>query len=173
VDDRLILMGVIGKPHGVRGQVRVNVFAQEPEALETYTLTDRKGRCFALEWAHENVAWLSEITPAGKRRITDRNEAETLTNVEFFAPRSALPEPDEEEFYLADLIGLEARDAAGTAIGKVSNVLDYGAGASLELSPGGRLIPFTKASVPAINVGSGFVVVVPPAEVEVRGEAEK
>ncbi|HYP64298.1 MAG TPA: hypothetical protein VEQ16_10430, partial [Acidocella sp.] len=97
MDDRLILMGVIGKPHGVRGQVRVNVFAEGPEALETYTLTDRKGRQFVLEWAHENVASLSLVTPAGQRRITDRNEAETLTNVELFAPRSALPETEEEE----------------------------------------------------------------------------
>jgi 16S rRNA processing protein RimM len=173
VDDRLILMGVIGKPHGVRGQLRVNVFAGEPEALETYTLTDRKGRRFALEWAHENVAALSEVTAAGKRRITDRNEAETLVNVELFVPRSALPETDEEEFYLSDLIGLEARDETGKAVGRVSNVLDYGAGASLELAPGGRLIPFTKASVPAVNIGNGFVVVIPPAEVEVREGAEE
>jgi 16S rRNA processing protein RimM len=170
VDDRLILMGVIGKPHGVRGQLRVNVFAEEPEALETYTLTDRKGRQFALEWAHENVASLSEVTPAGKRRITDRNEAETLVNVELFAPRSALPETEEDEFYLTDLIGLEARDEAGKAIGKVTNVLDYGAGASLELAPGGILLPFTKACVPSVNIGGGFVTVVLPVEVEVRGE---
>ena len=172
MDDRLILMGVIGKPHGVRGQLRVNVFAEEPEALETYTLTDRKGRQFALEWAHENVATLSEITAAGKRRITDRNEAETLVNVELFTPRSALPETEEEEFYLSDLIGLEARDEAGKAVGKVTNVLDYGAGASLELAPGGILLPFTKACVPSVNIGSGFVVVVPPVEVEVRGAEE-
>ena len=171
MDDRLILMGVIGKPHGVRGQVRVNVFAEEPEALETYTLTDHKGRRFALEWTHENVAWLSEVTAAGKRRITDRNEAETLTNVELFTPRSVLPETDEDEFYMADLIGLEARDVAGKAIGKVSNVLDYGAGASLEISPGGRLFPFTKATVPAVDIGCGFVVIVPPAEIEVREES--
>jgi 16S rRNA processing protein RimM len=171
VDDRMILMGVIGKPHGVRGQLRVNVFAEEPEALETYTLTDRKGRRFALEWAHENVATLSEVTPAGRRRIADRNEAETLTNVELFAPRSALPETEEDEFYLADLIGLEARDEAGNAIGTVNNVLDYGAGASLELAPGGRLLPFTKACVPVVNLGNGFVVVVPPVEVE-GGAAE-
>jgi 16S rRNA processing protein RimM len=168
VDGRLILMGVIGKPHGVRGQLRVNVFSEEPEALETYTLTDRKGRRFALEWAHENVATLSEVTAAGKRRITDRNEAEALVNVELFVPRAELPDTEEEEFYLADLIGLEARDEAGKAIGKVANVLDYGAGASLELSPGGVLLPFTKACVPSVNIGNGFVVVVPPAEIEVR-----
>jgi 16S rRNA processing protein RimM len=169
VEDRLILMGVIGKPHGVRGQLRVNVFAEEPEALETYTLTDRKGRRFALEWAHENVASLSEVTAAGKRRITDRNEAETLVNVELFVSRSVLPDTDDEEFYLTDLIGLEARDESGKAIGTVSNVLDYGAGASLELAPGGQLLPFTKACVPVVNLGNRFVVVIPPVEVEGGG----
>jgi 16S rRNA processing protein RimM len=171
VDDRLILMGVIGKPHGVRGQVRVNVFAEEPEALEAYTLTDRKGRQFVLAWAHENVASLSLVTPSGHRRITDRNEAETLTNMELFVPRAVLPDTEEEEFYLADLIGLEARDAAGQAIGRVANVLDYGAGASLELSPGARLVPFTKACVPVVSIGGGFLTVIPPIEVE--GGAEK
>lgn len=170
MDDRLILMGVIGKPHGVRGQVRVNVFAEEPEALENYTLTDRRGRRFALEWAHENVASLSEVTPAGKRRITDRGEAETLTNMELFVPRSALPETEEEEFYLADLIGLEARDEAGQVIGKVANVLDYGAGASLEISPGGRILPFTKACVPVVSVSGGFLTVIPPVELEAGAE---
>lgn len=171
MDDRLILMGVIGKPHGVRGQVRVNVFAEGPEALETYTLTDRKGRQFVLEWAHENVASLSLVTPAGQRRITDRNEAETLTNVELFAPRSALPETEEEEFYHADLIGLEARDEAGQVVGRVANVLDYGAGTSLEISPGERLIPFTRACVPVVSVSQGFVTVIPPAEVEAKAES--
>jgi len=171
VDDRLILMGVIGKPHGVRGQVRVNVFAEDPESLAAYTLTDRKGRQFALEWAHENAAWISEVTPKGKRRIADRNEAETLTNVELFIPREALPEAEEEEFYFADLIGLQARGEAGEEIGHIANVLDYGAGVSLEIMPGGKLIPFTKACVPVVNVSEGFVVVIPPAEVEAREDA--
>lgn len=167
----MILMGVIGKPHGVRGQVRVNVFAEDAESLAAHTLTDRKGRQFALDWAHENAAWISEVTPKGKRRITDRNEAETLTNVELFIPREALPEAEEEEFYYTDLIGLAARNAAGAEIGRVANVLDYGAGACLELSPGGALIPFTKACVPTVNISGGFVVVTPPDEVEAREDA--
>jgi 16S rRNA processing protein RimM len=171
MDSRLILMGMIGKPHGVRGQVRVNVFAQDPQVLATYTLTDRKGRQFALSWAHENVAWLSEITPSGPRRIEDRNVVERLTNTELFVPRAVLPETEEEEFYLTDLIGLAARDADGKAVGTVANVLDFGAGASLELNPGGRLIPFTRLCVPEISIAKGYVVVVPPVEVEAT-EAE-
>ena len=165
--DRLILMGVIGKPHGVRGLVRVNSFSQDPESLENYPLTDHKGRRFALAWLHDNVAQLSEVTPQGNRQITDRNEAETLTNTELFAPRSSLPAPEEEEFYLTDLIGLNAMSETGAKIGTIAAVHDYGGGSSLEIMPGALLVPFTRAAVPVVDVSAGHVVIVPPAEVTV------
>ncbi len=159
-------MGVIGKPHGVRGHLRVNSFTEDPEALGGYPLTDRNGRRFMLEWVHGNVAQLSELTPNGPRVITDRNEAERLNLTELFAPRSALPAPeDEEEFYLADLIGLAAISEAGEKLGTIAAVHDYGGGASLEITPGARLIPFTRAAVPVIDITAGQVTIVPPAEV--------
>ncbi|HEY1856969.1 MAG TPA: ribosome maturation factor RimM [Acidocella sp.] len=165
--DRLILMGVIGKPHGVRGLVRVNSFAEESDSLASYPLTDRNGRRFALAWLHDNVAQLSEVTAQGNRPITDRNEAETLTNTELFTPRSSLPAADEEEFYLADLIGLKAMSESGAEIGTIAAVHDYGGGSSLEIMPGALLVPFTRAAVPVVDVSSGHVVIVPPAEVTV------
>lgn len=168
--DKLILMGVIGKPHGVRGQMRVHVYGEEPALLAAHPLRDGKGRLFALDWAHDNVAWVSEVTAAGNRRITDRDEAARLTNLELFLPRSVLPATDKEEFYLADLIGLAAHDESGAVLGHVANVLDYGAGASLELAPDGRLIPFNRACVPQVRVADGYVVVSPPQDVEVREE---
>lgn len=163
-----ILMGVIGKPHGVRGQMRVHAYGEDPERLAAHVLHDAKGRHFTLEWTHDNVAWISAVSDGQKRRITDRDEAASLTNLELFIPRSALPETAEDEFYLADLIGLTARSEAGEVVGTIANVLDYGAGASLELNPGGRLIPFTRACVPRIEVKAGYVVVNPPAEIEVK-----
>jgi 16S rRNA processing protein RimM len=169
MDDRLILMGVIGRPHGVRGLVRVNAYTEDPGALADYApLLDRTGRKFDLEWVSENIAQLSEITAAGPRRISDRNEAERLTNTELFAPRSALPEAEEEQFYLADLVGLAARNAAGTDIGKVIAVHDYGGGVSLEIGGAGTplLVPFTRQAVPVVDVSSGHVIVDPPAETE-------
>ena len=168
MEDRLILMGVIGKPHGVRGQLRVHCYGGDPEVLAEHVLLDAKGRHFALDWAHDNVAWISEVSGSTKRRITDRDEAARLTNAELFLPRSVLPEAEEEEFYLTDLIGLAAHDEAGQVIGKVGNVLDYGAGASLELTPGGKLIPFTKACVPQVRIADGYVVVNPPLEVDAK-----
>jgi len=169
MDDRLILMGVIGRPHGVRGLVRVNAYTEDPGALAEYApLIDRTGRKFELEWVSENIAQLTEITAAGPRRISDRNEAERLTNTELFAPRSALPEAEDGEFYLADLVGLAARNAAGADIGKVIAVHDYGGGVSLEIGGAGTplLVPFTRQAVPVVDVSSGHLIVDPPAETE-------
>jgi 16S rRNA processing protein RimM len=88
--------------------------------------------------------------------------------VELLAPRSAFPEPEAEEFYLADLIGLAARDAAGKTLGTIAAVHDYGGGPSLEISPGALIVPFTKRAVPVVDVAAGHVVVEPPAETVVQ-----
>ena len=165
--DRLILMGVIGKAHGVRGHVRVNSFVEEADSLEAYPLVDRTGRRFALSWLHDNVAQLSEVTPRGNRPITDRTEAETLTNLELFAPRSALPETEDEEFYLTDLIGLKAKSETGAELGTIAAVHDYGGGSCLEIMPGSVLVPFTRAAVPVVDIDAGHVIVIPPTEVTV------
>jgi 16S rRNA processing protein RimM len=167
VTERLILMGVIGKPHGVRGLVRVNTYTEDSDALAHYPLTDRIGRRFSLQWVHDNVAQLSEITPQGQHPITDRNAAEKLTNTELFAPRSALPEPDDEEFYLTDLIGLAAQTETGAPLGTIAAVHDYGGGTSLEITPGALLVPFTRAVVPVVDLKTGRVTIIPPAEIVV------
>ncbi len=158
-------MGVVGKPHGVQGLVRVNAFTEDPDTLSGYPLTDRNARRFTLEWQHDNVARLTELTPSGPRPVTSRNEAEKLTNTELFARRDALPEPDADEFYLADLIGLAAQSASGEKLGTIAAVHDYGGGASLEITPGALLIPFTRAAVPEIDLAAGQVTIIPPTEV--------
>jgi 16S rRNA processing protein RimM len=157
-------MCVVGKPHGVNGAVRINAFGEDPDALPAYTLTDRSGRRFSLTWLHDNVAELTELTPAGRQKIADRTAAEKLTNLELFTPRSALPEPEEEEFYHTDLIGLKAVTDSGTHLGTVAAIHDFGAGTSLEIHPGPLLIPFTRAAVPEISLAEGRVTISPPTE---------
>jgi 16S rRNA processing protein RimM len=162
MDNKLILMGVIGRPHGVRGLVRVNAFTEDPDALAEYPLVDKAGHRFSLEWVSDNIAQLME----NGRKIADRDAAERLTNTELFAPRSALPDPDEEEFYLADLIGLSAQDAGGATIGTIAAVHDYGGGTSLEITGGTPLlVPFTREAVPVVDLAAGRVIVNPPAEI--------
>ena len=162
-------MGVIGRPHGVRGLSHVHSYTADPADLPDYgPFTDERGRRFALSWASDGVARVVEIVDGRDVPMRDREAAQTLVNVRLYVDRDRLPAPeDEDEFYLADLVGLRAVTPAGAELGKIDTVHDYGAGASLEI---GRLIvPFTKACVPVVDIAGGVVTVVPPEEVNVPG----
>ncbi len=167
--EQRILMGVIGRPHGVRGLVHVHSYTADPADLALYNpLLDDKGQAWSLAWRGEGVA---ELRDAKGRPVADRTEAERLVNTKFFVERHRLPAVDADEFYLADLVGLEARNEAGAAIGRVAAVHDYGAGTSLEIErPAANplVVPFTKEAVPLIDVSAGHLTVIPPDEIEMR-----
>ena len=166
-----ILLGVIGRPHGVRGLVRVTSYADPPEALSSHgPLEAEDGRRFTLRWVGAGVAELAELRDGATVKIADRTAAERLTNLRLSVPRERLPAPEPDEFYLADLVGLAAVDGAGVALGTVVALHDYGAGASLEIARADGpplLVPFTRAAVPEVDVASGRVVVAVPEVVEI------
>lgn len=168
MDQALILMGVIGKPHGVRGAVHVHAYTDNPASLAAFALRDQRGRRIELAWVTEGVARVTLHEPGGKVTVADRDAAARLVNVQLFVERAALPPADDEEFYLADLIGLAAIGADGASHGTITAVHDYGAGASIELDDG-SLLPFTRAVVPEIDLAAKRAIVVPPIEIEVRG----
>ena len=158
--ERRLLMGVIGRAHGVRGHVHITSYTAEPDELDSYNpLEDEHGHAFSLRWVAGGVA---EITRAGTV-VRDRSGAEALVNTRLYVDRDRLPPPDDDEFYLADLVGLQAVSPEGGELGLVTAVHDYGAGASLEI--GALLVPFTRAVVPNIDIPSGRLVVIPPAEI--------
>jgi 16S rRNA processing protein RimM len=170
-----IQLGVIGRAHGVRGLVKVTSHTADPADLTAYgPLSDAEGRVYTLRWKAEGVAEIARMVDGVAVKVADRTQAEKLTNTKLFIDRSALPPPDEEEYYLADLIGLTAVDPAGRALGTVSVVHDYGAGASFEIVGTGTplLIPFTAACVPTVDLAAGRLVVVMPDEIMVPPEAE-
>jgi 16S rRNA processing protein RimM len=172
--DERILMGVIGRPHGVRGLVHVQSFTADPEALADYgVLEDERGRRFTLHWQSEGIARLAERIGGRDVPLADRTAAERLTNTRLYVPRAALPAVDEDEYYLTDLIGLRAETAAGEVLGRVAIVHDYGAGTSLEITSEGRgpalILPFTARAVPMVDVPGGRIVVDPPETTD--GEA--
>lgn len=173
--DGRVLLGVIGRPHGVRGLLRVTSYADPPEAIASYgPLLDDAGRHFALRWVGEGIVELTELGPDAAVKVTDRSAAERLANRRLYVLRERLPALGDDEFYLADLIGMAAVDAEGHALGQVITVHDYGAGASLEIDSAGSspvLVPFTRAAVPAVDVAAGRVVVVPPEPVDAAGPA--
>ncbi|MGO9675249.1 MAG: ribosome maturation factor RimM [Methylocella sp.] len=168
MDDRRLLVGRFGAPHGVRGEVRLQSFTGDPGAIAGYReLSDASGaRRFAIKSLRRVKDNLFVAKIDG---IADRSSAERLTNVELYLSRASLPAPAEEEFYLADLIGLAALDESRTPMGRVANVLDFGGGDILEIAPPGGgetlLFPFTRAVVPEIDIAGGWLVIAPPVEI--------
>jgi len=158
-----ILVGEIGRPHGVRGLVKLRSFTADPAAIAAYgPLTDEAGaRCFALTLKADGLAQIDGIA--------DRDAAARLTGTRLYVERDRLPPvEDAEEFYLADLIGMAAETEAGAPLGHVRAVEDHGAGCFLVLDgPPERMVPFTRAVVPVVDVAAGRLVVTPPVEVDV------
>jgi hypothetical protein len=100
-----ILMAVIGAAHGIRGELRVKSFAADPLALGDYgPLRTKDGRVFTVE----TIRPAKGAVIVGFAEVADRNQAETLAGTELFVAREALPDDlEEEEFYHADLVGLD------------------------------------------------------------------
>ncbi len=157
----LVLIAELGRPHGVRGLLRVRAFSEA--AVTGYNpLVDGAGRRFVLLPRGQDVVAVEGVT--------DRDAAARLTGTKLYVERERLPPAEEDEFYLADLVGLRAEGADGAAFGIVLSVEDHGGGPFLVLSgPPERLVPFTRAAVPVVDIAGGRLVVEPPAEVD--GEA--
>ncbi|MDI2090430.1 ribosome maturation factor RimM [Commensalibacter oyaizuii] len=175
---QLIHIGTIGRPHGVRGLVRLHPYLENPSDLEDFDeLVDDHGDRWTIHWQGDKVAALYD---SGKKRLDNRNAVEHLTNRKLFVPKERLPEPKEDEFYFSDLIGLQAmlahEDQEDTVFGVVQFVHDYGAGVSLEIKRDqgeNALIPFTKICVPEIDIKAGWLRVCPPHEVEVPPQGQR
>jgi 16S rRNA processing protein RimM len=168
--DRLVLMGVFGAPQGVRGEVRVKSLTSDPKAIGAYgPLTDgRRARVIAFDSLRPLK---DDMLVARIKGVTTREAAAGLTGVEIFARRDQLPPPGDDEFYYADLVGLDAVDKAGAPLGRIVSVMNYGGGDILEVAPGGGretlLLPFTKQVAPALDFNAGRIVIEIPREVDV------
>jgi 16S rRNA processing protein RimM len=159
-----VLVGDIGRPQGLQGEVRIRSFTAEPASIAQYgPLEDETGtRLFEIESLRVTPKALS----ARIKGVTTREEAEALTGTKLFVPRSRLPERAEDEWYHSDLIGLAALDRGGVAIGTVIAVHNFGAGDLLEIEPPGGgatvLMPFTRETVPEVDVEGGWLRVARP-----------
>jgi 16S rRNA processing protein RimM len=160
-----VCIAQIGAPHGVRGEVRLRAFTQDPLSVRRYgPLEAEDGRRFEIE----AVRPAKDMLVARLKGVTDRNAAERLTNLFLYASRDRLPKPADDEFYHADLIGLAAATPQGAPFGTIRAVHNFGAGDLLEIEPtsGGPtvMLPFTEAVVPVVDIARRRVVVTPPDE---------
>ncbi|MHA1536411.1 MAG: ribosome maturation factor RimM [Alphaproteobacteria bacterium] len=158
-----VCIGAIAGPQGVRGGMRIKAFTGEPDDVAGYgPLTDESGkRRFELRLIGHSRG-MPVVRIAG---IEDRGAADALKGTRLYVERSALPETEENEYYHADLIGLETVDSEGRPLGAVIAVHDFGAGDIVEIAhSGGRtsLVPFTRACVPVVDIAGGRIVLDPP-----------
>jgi len=167
-----VCIAQIGAAHGVRGELRLKPFTEDPLSVTRYgpLETEDGKRRFEIETARP----AKDMLVVRLKGVADREAAEGLTNLRLYVARERLPKPADDEFYYADLIGLSAVTADGTPFGTVKALHNFGAGDLLEIEPasGGNtlLLPFTEAVVPVVDIKGGRVVVAPPDEVAVQGE---
>jgi 16S rRNA processing protein RimM len=168
VSDELIQVGRVAGAFGVRGEVRITSFTAEPLALVDYRTLLREDGKPALTLTSGRAAKGGVVARAAE--VETREQAEALRGLKLYVPRGVLPEPDEDEFYVTDLIGLAVQTPEGEALGTVKSVQDFGAGDLLEIAPaeGGATwyLPFTRDAVPEVRIAEGVVVAVRPEEVE-------
>jgi 16S rRNA processing protein RimM len=155
----------IGKPHGIRGEVTVQVLTDAPG--------DRfvPGTEFVVEPASvgpltvHSARWNKDILLLAFEEIETRNEAETLRGAKLFIETEELEDNDDEGWYEHELVGLEAR-VGSQVVGKVSGLNTMPVQDLLVVkTPDGKeiLIPFVEQIVPEVNVAEGYVLVTPPA----------
>jgi 16S rRNA processing protein RimM len=165
--ERLILVGRVAGAFGVKGEIRITSYTDDPLALARYRDLRREDGSPGLTLTGGRPHKGALVARA--KEVATREEAGALRGLALYLPRDVLPPPEEDEFYLADLIGLAAVTPEGEALGRIKSVQNFGAGDLLEIAPESGptwWLPFTREAVPEVKIAEGMVVAVRPAESE-------
>lgn len=174
-DNKLVLVGHVAGAHGIRGEVVIKTYTSDPADIEAYgPLTDATG---TMSYKLKVV----RVTPKGVvvriAGVSDRNAAEALKGTALHVSRLALGETAPDEYFYNDLIGLEAVDPAGSHMGRITGVENFGAGDLLEIKFDGTLktefVPFVQAYVPQVDIVAGRVTVIMPPDDGSKPEDEQ
>jgi 16S rRNA processing protein RimM len=163
-----VLVGIVAKVHGLRGELAVEVRTDSPEERFAAGSVLRARRAGA---ADRTLTVDGSRPHSGRllvrfREAPDRTAAEELRGVQLLLPTAELAAPeDPDEFHAHQLEGLRAELADGTVLGTVREVVLGPGGDLLAIAREGRpdaLVPFVAAIVPTIDLPGGRVVVEPP-----------
>ena len=160
-DTKPVLVAAIAGAFGVRGEVRIKSFTENPAACLDYApFTDAAGK---------EILHISASRPVKggfavrAQEVQTREQAMALKGTPLYAPRARFAALAGEDYYQSDLVGLRVEDEAGKPLGRIKAVLNFGAGDVLEIAgaPGVQAswtLPFTRACVPVVDVDGGKVV---------------
>ena len=162
MSDDVLLLGEIGAAQGLKGEVRLKSYTEDPAAIAEYGPLDTDDRG-PIEI--ESIRVTPKALIARIKGVTTREGAEALNRTKLYLPRDRLPESEEDEWYQADLIGLAIVGEDGAPLGRLVAVHNFGASDIIEISrDGGKnvLVHFTEATVPKVDIAGGNIVLIPP-----------
>jgi 16S rRNA processing protein RimM len=165
-DRQLIRVARVAGAFGVKGEVRISAFTEDPKTLLAHKSLLKEDGAPGLTLVSGRAQKDNLI--ARVEGVETPEAADAMRGLNLYIPRDALPEPEEDEFYLTDLIGLSAVSPTGEALGRIKAVRDFGAGDILEIQPpAGQTwwVAFTRDAVPTVDIKGGKVVVDRPTEV--------
>ncbi|MEU0518667.1 ribosome maturation factor RimM [Streptosporangium sp. NPDC006007] len=160
-----LVVGRIGRPHGLRGDVSVEVRTDDPEERFTPGSALATNPASAGPLVVGSRRWHSGVLLVRFEGVDDRDRAEALRGVMLVIDSADIPPPeDPDEFYDHQLIGLTVLTPEGERVGEVSDVLHHGQDLLVVRRPAGEAyVPFVKALVPVIDLDGGTLVVDAPA----------
>lgn len=165
VENGWVLVGAFSSTHGVRGDIKLRSFTGEPQAIFDFEqlYVGKNGPALIVHFSKVAKGMLV-VSVEG---VTSKEEAQALVGADLYVPRDAFANlEDEDEFYMADLIGLRVKSPGGKEIGTVRAVENFGADDLVDIllkEPAkglGRslLVPFTVGYVPKVNIAGGQLV---------------
>ncbi|MDJ0512354.1 MAG: ribosome maturation factor RimM [Methyloceanibacter sp.] len=172
-DATLLLVGEIGAAQGLKGEVRLRSYTQEPTDIAAYGPLRNEAGTKTIEIDRIRVTPKALI--ARIKGVTTREAAEALNRTKLYISREALQQPADDEWYVADMIGLTAVSPEGARLGTVVAIHNFGASDILEIVPDegpSYLVAFTDDTVPEVAISKGQLVLVPPEEIEAREDDE-
>ena len=165
--EKLILIGRVAGAFGVKGEVRIAAYGDDPLALLIYRALKQKDGSPAFTLVSGRVAKGELI--AVTKPVLVKEAIDALRGLDLYVDRGQFPPPEEDEFYLTDLIGLRAQTPEGGMLGVIKAVQNFGAGDLLEIEPDGApafYLPFTREAVPEVRIAEGLIVALRPIEVD-------
>jgi len=163
-ENKRILIGEIATAHGIKGYVKVRCFAEDEALLEGNDVQTDDGKSISLKLKHPiKDDWAVQV-----KGVSDRNAAELLRGTKLYIDRAALPDTDDGEIYIEDMIGLRIVDEHGQDVGILESVQNYGASDLLDIKPAGGgqnfYLPYTEDCT--VDMDAGTITITMPEVME-------